>query len=58
MFSLKADDGIERTAEQYFKRYNPKIQAKAVPRKSSSRMAMQTIPLFDLYPKTMGKPSE
>ena len=28
MFSLKADDGIERTAEQYFKRYNPKDPAK------------------------------
>ena len=24
MFSLKANDSIERTAEQYFKRYNPK----------------------------------
>lgn len=24
MFSLKVNDGIERTAEQYFKRYNPK----------------------------------
>jgi len=28
MFSLKADDGIERTAEQYFKRYNPKDPSK------------------------------
>ena len=28
MFSLKADDGIERTAEQYFKRYNPQDPAK------------------------------
>ncbi|HBM1002491.1 MobA/MobL family protein [Acinetobacter variabilis] len=28
MFSLKADDGIERTAEQYFKRYNPQNPAK------------------------------
>ena len=28
MFSLKADDGIERTAEQYFKRYNPKEPSK------------------------------
>ena len=28
MFSLKADDSIERTAEQYFKRYNPKDPSK------------------------------
>lgn len=28
MFSLKADDGIERTAEQYFKRYNAKDPSK------------------------------
>jgi hypothetical protein len=28
MFSLKADDGIERTGEQYFKRYNPKDPSK------------------------------
>ena len=28
MFSLKADDGIERTAEQYFNRYNPKDPSK------------------------------
>ena len=28
MFSLKANDGIERTAEQYFKRYNPKEPSK------------------------------
>ncbi|MHA3053669.1 MobA/MobL family protein [Acinetobacter sp. ANC 4640] len=28
MFSLKADDGIQRTAEQYFKRYNPQDPAK------------------------------
>ena len=28
MFSLKADDGIERTAEQYFKRYNPQNPTK------------------------------
>jgi hypothetical protein len=28
MFSLKANDGIERTAEQYFKRYNPKDPSK------------------------------
>lgn len=28
MFSLKADDSIERTAEQYFKRYNPQNPAK------------------------------
>jgi hypothetical protein len=37
MFSLKADDGIERSAEQYFKRYNPKIQPKAVPKNPTSR---------------------
>lgn len=28
MFSLKANDGIERTSEQYFKRYNPKDPSK------------------------------
>lgn len=28
MFSLKADDGIERSPEQYFKRYNPKDPSK------------------------------
>ena len=28
MFSLKANDGTERTAEQYFKRYNPKDPSK------------------------------
>ena len=28
MFSLKADDGLDRTAEQYFKRYNAKEPAK------------------------------
>ena len=28
MFSLKANDGIERTAEQYFKRYNSKAPSK------------------------------
>ena len=27
MFSLKVDDGLERTAEQYFKRYNAKDPA-------------------------------
>jgi hypothetical protein len=51
---LKADDGIERTAEQYFKRYNPQDPAKAVPRKSSCRMAMLTIPLFTISEK-LGK---
>ena len=33
MFSLKANDGIERTAEQYFKRYNPKEPSKGGARK-------------------------
>jgi hypothetical protein len=55
MFSLKADDGIERTAEQYFKRYNPKIRPKAVPRKSSSRMAMLTTPLTSCISEKLGK---
>ncbi len=58
MFSLKADDGIERSAEQYFKRYNPQDPAKGGAKKSNFKMAMKTIPLFDLYPKTMGKSFE
>jgi hypothetical protein len=58
MFSLKADDGIERTAEQYFKRYNPKIQAKAVQKNPAARWPCRLFHFFDLYPKTMGKPSE
>jgi hypothetical protein len=33
MFSLRADDGIDRNAEQYFKRYNPKSPEKGGVRK-------------------------
>jgi len=40
MFSLKANDGLERSAEQYFKRYNPQNPAKGGAKKSNCRMAM------------------
>ena len=47
MFSLKADDGIENGQPNNISNaITPKIQAKAVQRKSSYRMATQTIPLF------------
>lgn len=46
MFSLKADDGIERTAEQYFKRYNAKDPSKGGAKKFNYKMVMPVIQIF------------
>ncbi|KQF71109.1 plasmid mobilization protein [Acinetobacter pittii] len=49
MFSLKADDGVERTAEQYFKRYNAKDPAKGGVKKIQLQDGHQNYSEFLLF---------
>ena len=49
MFSLKADDGIERTAEQYFKRYNPKEPSKGGAKKIQLQNDHEDYSAFLIY---------
>ena len=53
MFSLKADDGIERSAEQYFKRYNPQDPAKG----GAKKIQLQD-GVLGILPPYIAKPSE
>jgi len=49
MFSLKADDGIERKAEQYFKRYNPKEPSKGGAKKIQLQDGHEDYSTFLIY---------
>jgi len=49
MFSLKADDGIERTVEQYFKRYNPQDPAKGGAKKIQLQNGHDDYSAFLIY---------
>lgn len=49
MFSLKADDGIERTAEQYFKRYNAKDPSKGGAKKIQLQENHEDYSAFLIY---------
>lgn len=49
MFSLKADDGIERSAEQYFKRYNPQDPAKGGAKKIQLQDGHENYSTFLIY---------
>jgi hypothetical protein len=49
MFSLKANDGIERTAEQYFKRYNAKDPSKGGAKKIQLQDQHEDYSAFLLY---------
>lgn len=49
MFSLKADDGLPRSAEQYFKRYNPKQPAQGGAKKVQLQQDHQDYSTFLLY---------
>lgn len=49
MFSLKANDGIERTAEQYFKRYNPKEPSKGGAKKIQLQDGHEDYSTFLIY---------
>jgi hypothetical protein len=49
MFSLKADDGIERTGEQYFKRYNPKDPSKGGSKKIQLQDGHEDYSTFLIY---------
>ncbi|MFW1752644.1 MobA/MobL family protein [Acinetobacter baumannii] len=49
MFSLKADDGIERTAEQYFKRYNAKDPSKGGAKKIQLQEGHEDYSAFLIY---------
>jgi len=49
MFSLKADDSIERTAEQYFKRYNPKDPSKGGAKKIQLQDGHEDYSTFLIY---------
>ena len=49
MFSLKADDGIERSAEQYFKRYNPQDPAKGGAKKIQLQDGHEDYSTFLIY---------
>lgn len=49
MFSLKADDGIERTAEQYFKRYNAKDPSKGGAKKIQLQDGHEDYSAFLIY---------
>ncbi|MFX6163603.1 MobA/MobL family protein [Acinetobacter baumannii] len=49
MFSLKADDGIERTGEQYFKRYNPKNPSKGGSKKIQLQDGHEDYSAFLIY---------
>ncbi len=49
MFSLKADDGIERTAEQYFKRYNAKDPSKGGTKKIQLQDGHEDYSAFLIY---------
>lgn len=49
MFSLKVDDGLERTAEQYFKRYNPKDPSKGGVKKVQLQDGHQNYSEFLLF---------
>ena len=49
MFSLKADDGIERSAEQYFKRYNPQDPGKGGAKKIQLQDGHADYSTFLLY---------
>jgi hypothetical protein len=55
MFSLKADDGIERSPNNTSNATTLKIQAKAERRKFSYRMAMPTTPLTSCISEKPGK---
>ena len=49
MFSLKADDGLERTPEQYFKRYNPQNPSKGGAKKIQLQDQHEDYSAFLLY---------
>mgnify|MGYP001604863234 FL=1 len=49
MFSLKVDDGIERTIEQYFKRYNPQDPAKGGAKKIQLQNGHDDYSAFLIY---------
>lgn len=49
MFSLKVDDGLERTAEQYFKRYNAKDPAQGGVKKIQLQNGHQNYSEFLLF---------
>lgn len=49
MFSLRADDGLERSAEQYFKRYNPKDPSAGGARKRQLQEGHENYSAFLLH---------